>query len=86
MTAQRRKNGLHGRIKERVQWLRENDYPAVIYSGKALSQIFEVSERTIINWRQSDVINADEIATGVYEYKLADVLNGLEKYIADDND
>ncbi len=80
MEAQTERKKLNIRIQGRVEWLRKNDSGEAIYSNLALAQTFKVSEQTIISWRHRGLIPGKQVAPGVWEYTMGDVLDSLEKY------
>ena len=64
----------------RVEWLKENEHPETVYSNKALSHSLQVTRATVISWRNKGIIKGEEVAPGLWLYRMGDVLNSLSKY------
>ena len=68
------------RVKKRMDFIEKNDHPDTLYGALGLSQVLEVHENTIRNWRRAGKIHGTKISVSRgYAFRVSDVIADLKK-------
>lgn len=54
---------------------------AVVIGNRALARLLDVTEQTVINWRNDGIIEGKELAPNIWRYRISEVLEGLRSKI-----